>query len=333
MMTSPHPPRIRPATLAPGDLVAFVAPSRPVAPESVETATQVLATWGLRATTKWLVPGGRGYLAGHDDDARATAIEGALCDPEVKAVWCARGGYGAGRLLTRINWAHVRATGRAVAMVGFSDVTALHLAIARELGWVTLHGPVAALLDADGPPVTTHGLRDALTSAKAPGRLWVPDEANGWAPLTRVIRPGSACGPITGGNLALVASLIGTPWAMQSSGHVVMLEDVSEAPYRIDRMLVQLRQAGAFEGCLGIVFGSSPTCERAPDDRPSLDLVAVLDELLGDLGVPVTYGWPTGHTAHQWTLPMGTQVTLEASADGMAASWLSVDEAGTEARA
>jgi muramoyltetrapeptide carboxypeptidase len=216
--------------------------------------------------------------------------------------------------------------------VGYSDVTALHLAIARELNWVTLHGPVAALLEIDGPPVTTAGLREALTSARAPGRSPVPSVADGWNPLTKVVRAGEASGPLTGGNLALVASLVGTPWAMQGGGHVVMLEDVAEAPYRIDRMLVQLRQSGALDGCRGVLFGSSPTCERAADDRPSLDLLEVIDELLGDLGVPVIYGWPTGHTSHQWTLPMGSRVTLQASKDGVEASWLSVDEAGTEAR-
>jgi muramoyltetrapeptide carboxypeptidase len=280
-----------------------------------------------------LVAGGRGYLAGRDDVTRAAAIEGALSDPEVKAVWCARGGYGAGRLLSRIDWARIRDKGRAVAVVGYSDVTALHLGIAHELGWMTLHGPVASLLEANGPVITLHGLHHALTNATAPGRLRVPSEADGWAPITRVVRSGRASGPLTGGNLALVTSLIGTPWAMQAAGHVVMLEDVSEAPYRIDRMLVQLRQSGALDRCLGIVFGSSPTCERAPDDRPSLDLITVLDELLGDLGVPVTYGWPTGHTAHQWTLPMGARVTLNAADDGMASSWLSIDEAPTEVHA
>ena len=322
--------RVRPGNLRQGDLVAFVAPSRPVTPESVTVATQVLESWGLRSTTRWLVPGGRGYLAGQDDDARASAIEGALCDPEVRAVWCARGGYGAGRLLPRINWERVRANGRAVAVVGYSDVTALHLGIAHELGWVTLHGPVAALLKADGPSVTTQGLHQALMSATAPGPLPVPGGADGWNPLSRVIRPGRASGPLTGGNLALVASLVGTPWAMQAAGHIVMLEDVSEAPYRIDRMLVQLRQSGGLDGCRGIAFGSSPTCERASNDQPSLDLLAVLDELLGDLCVPVTYGWPTGHTAHQWTLPMGGHVTLNVSEDGMSSSWLSVDAPGTE---
>lgn len=330
-MTSLTTSRIRPGTLRQGDLVAFVAPSRPVAIESVAIATRVLESWGLRATTRWLVPGGRGYLAGQDDGARASAIEGALCDREVAAVWCARGGYGATRLLPRIDWARVKATGRAVALVGYSDVTALHLGIAQELGWVTFHGPVAALLEADGPTLTTRGLHQALMSATAAGRLPVPGGADGWNPLSCVIRPGRASGPLTGGNLALVASLVGTPWAMQAAGHIVMLEDVSEAPYRIDRMLVQLRQSGALDGCRGIAFGSSPTCERASDDRPSLDLPAVLDELLGDLGVPVTYGWPTGHTAHQWTLPMGGHVTLNASVDGMSSSWLSVDETGTEA--
>lgn len=324
--------RIRPPTLVRGDLVAFVAPSRPVAPESLATATHILESWGLSATTRWLVPGGRGYLAGPDDDARALAIENALCDPHVKAVWCARGGYGAGRLLTKIDWARVRATGQAKWFIGYSDVTALHLGIAHELNWVTLHGPVAALLDVDGPSVTTAGLRGALTSSRAPGRLPVPGVAEGWDPLTAVIREGSASGPLTGGNLALVASLVGTTWAMVGAEHVVMLEDVSEAPYRIDRMLLQLRQSGALDGCRAVVFGSSPTCERAPDDRPSLDLLEVIDGLLGDLGVPVIYGWPIGHTSHQWTLPLGCGVTVEASGRGMATSWLSVDEAGTEVR-
>lgn len=331
-MAAPGPTRRRPATLVPGDTVAFVAPSRPVTPESVAAATRLLESWGLRATTRWLVPGGRGYLAGESDAARAAMLEGALCDESVAAVWCARGGYGAARLLPLVDWARVRGTGRPRAFVGFSDVTALHLGIARELGWVTLHGPVAALLGDDTPSTTLSGIHRVLTDPSPPGRLAVPGGADGWAPHARVVRPGTASGPLTGGNLALVASLVGTPWAMRAVGHVVMLEDVGEAPYRIDRMLGQLRASGALDGCTGIAFGSSPTCEEAPDDRPSLGLLDVLDDVFGDLGVPVAYGWPTGHTAHQWTLPMGALVTMHASEEGLPASWLAIDEAPTEVR-
>ncbi len=330
-MTTETGARVRPAALVPGDLVAFVAPSRPVEPEAINFAARLLEGWGLRTTTRWLVPGGRGYLAGESDRARARAIEEALADPDVAMAWCARGGYGAGRLLPLIDWDRLRGTGRPVALVGYSDVTALHLAIARELGWTTFHGPVAALVKADGPGVTTGGLHRALTGVEAPGRLPVPGEADGWAPLVRVVRPGRATGPLTGGNLALVASLVGTPWAMRGKGCLVVLEDVGEAPYRVDRLLTQLRQSGALDGCVGIAFGSSPTCERAPDDRPSLDLLSVLDDLLGDLGVPVTYGWPIGHTAHQWTLPFGARATMEARSGDFAEAWLSIDETGMEA--
>jgi muramoyltetrapeptide carboxypeptidase len=288
----------------------------------------MIGEWGLIGTNRHLVSGGRGYLAGETDTARAAKITEALCDPDTDAIWCARGGYGAGRLLPLIDWERARRMARPKLFTGYSDITALHLAIAHELGWITLHGPVAALLKADGPAISRDSLRRVWTDTEPLGILPVPDESDGWQGQTRVTRTGIATGRLTGGNLALVASLVGTPWALQGDGKLIILEDVDEAPYRIDRMLIQLRQAGTFDRCRGIVFGSSPTCETVKDSRPSLTLFDVLDELLGDLGIPVVYGWPIGHTDHQWTLPLGAMATLSVEGDGQS-STLRIDESAT----
>ena len=322
------PSPTKPRALGKGAQVAFVAPSRPVTPDSLATASAIIGEWGMMTTTRHLVPGGRGYLAGETDTARAAKFTEALCDPETDAIWCARGGYGAGRLLPLIDWERARREATPKPITGYSDITALHLAIEHELGWITLHGPVAALLKADGPPITRDTLRRVWTENEPLGVLPVPDGTDGWQGHLHITRTGTGSGRLTGGNLALVASLVGTPWALQGTGKLIVLEDVDEAPYRIDRMLIQLRQAGTFEGCRGIVFGSSPTCETVKDSRPSLTLFEVLDELLGDLGVPVIYGWPIGHTDHQWTLPLGTMATLSVESDGQT-STLRIDESAT----
>ncbi|MSQ44083.1 MAG: LD-carboxypeptidase [Chloroflexi bacterium] len=325
------PSPAKPRALGKGAQVAFVAPSRPVTPDSLTLASTIIGEWGLMTTNRHLVHGGRGYLAGETDASRAAKLTEALCDPETDAIWCARGGYGAGRLLPLIDWERARREARPKLITGYSDITALHLAIAHELGWITLHGPVAALLKADGPAITRDILHRAWSQNKPLGVLPVPDGTDGWQGHRHVTRTGTATGRLTGGNLALVASLVGTPWALQGKGKLIVLEDVDEAPYRIDRMLLQLRQAGTFEGCLGIVFGSSPTCETVKDSRPSLTLFEVLDELLGDLGVPVIYGWPIGHTDHQWTLPLGAMATLSVDPDGQRSS-LCIDESATADR-
>lgn len=322
------PSPAKPRALDTGAQVAFVAPSRPVKPDSLTTASAIIGEWGLATTNRHLVTGGRGYLAGETDTARAAKFTEALCDPETDAIWCARGGYGAGRLLALIDWERARRMARPKLITGYSDITALHLAIAHELGWITLHGPVAALLRADGPALTRDSLRRAWSGTEALGVLPVPDRTDGWQGHLHVTRTGTATGRLTGGNLALVASLVGTPWALHGKGKLIVLEDVDEAPYRIDRMLIQLRQSGTFEGCRGIVFGSSPTCEMVKDSRSSLTIFDVFDELLGDLGVPVIYGWPIGHTDHQWTLPLGAMATLSIERDGHS-STLRIDESAT----
>lgn len=295
--------------------MAFVAPAKPVAPAALESAVVLLQSWQLSSTMRWLPAAARGYLAGESDAARAAALQGALLDPQVQALWCARGGYGTTRLLPLLDWQRLRREATCKIVTGYSDITALHQALALELGWVSFHGPVAALavLGAEAPDFTRSHLHRAWTQRTPLGALPVPAAAQGWQQPVQVVCSGSGHGPLVGGNLSLLAALSGTRWQLRSSGALLLLEDVDEAPYRIDRMLTQLLQAGSLSGCSGVVFGASPACEQAASPAASLSLLEVLQDLLAPLQVPVVYGWPVGHTAHQWTLPLGTDATLVAA--------------------
>ena len=305
-----------PPALKPGDCVAFVAPAKPVAPAALESAMALLQSWQLNCTTRWLPSAARGYLAGESDGARAAALQGALLDPQVQALWCARGGYGTTRLLPLLDWDLLRRAAPCKIVTGYSDITALHQALALELGWVCFHGPVAALPvpDAAALEFTRSQVRQAWTQRTPLGTLPVPLAAQGWQQPAQVVCSGSGHGPLVGGNLSLLAALSGTRWQLRSAGALLLLEDVDEAPYRIDRMLNQLLQAGSLAGCTGVVFGASPACEQAANPAASLSLMEVLQDLLAPLQVPVVYGWPAGHTAHQWTLPLGVAASLVAAA-------------------
>ncbi|MER7502544.1 LD-carboxypeptidase [Nonomuraea pusilla] len=271
-----------------GDTVAIVSPSGP--PDAVRLARGVerLESLGFK-----IVIGAHAhdrqeldYLAG-SDAARAADLQEAWCDPAVSAVFCSRGGYGAARLLGLLDWDAMRAAGPKV-LLGSSDVTALHQAFAVELGVPTLHGPMPAcqtLADEEGAePRSLESLRAALSGAPLPvsGDL--------------VLAPGRAEGVLTGGNLSLLASLCGTRHRPSFDGKIVLLEDIGEEPYRIDRMITQLLQAGAFDGVRGVVLGSWVDCG---------DPYAVLRDRLVPLGVPVLAGLAVGHGTPQMSVWLG----------------------------
>lgn len=293
---------IKARPVRPGGCIGVVAPAGPVVPERLEAGLARLHSWGYRTRVGEHVLDRRGYLAG-DDAARAADFNRIWADPEVDAVICARGGYGAMRILERVDWAMVRATPK--FFCGFSDITALHLAMARRAGLVTFHGPMVAAFG-DAEAYNGEGLRRALESTEAVGEIPWPDGANG---IT--LRPGVAEGRLLGGNLTLLTALLGTPWEPDLSGCVLLLEDVGEAVYRIDRMLMQFRLSGRLRRVAGILFGET----AAPQgEQPTLTLMDVLREHLGGLGVPVLYGFPCGHGAHRATLPLGVRVRLDAGA-------------------
>ncbi|HLN62110.1 MAG TPA: LD-carboxypeptidase, partial [Symbiobacteriaceae bacterium] len=192
------------------------------------------------------------------------------------------------------------------------DITALHLAMEREAGLVTFHGPMAAAFGNE--EYDTPGFLKALQQVAPLGPVPWPDPAAEGAPVPVAVRPGVAEGRLVGGNLSLLAAMAGTPWAPDYTGRIVLIEDIDEFPYRMDRMLVQLLLASNLGKAAGILFGDSPTCLSGEEGKPSLSLMDVMQELLVPLGIPVLYGFPCGHTQYRATLPLGVTVRLDAGA-------------------
>jgi muramoyltetrapeptide carboxypeptidase len=217
----------------------------------------------------------------------------------VDAVWCLRGGYGAMRILPAVDWGALASRPR--ALVGFSDITALHAAAGRHAGVASYHGPTARA-------VLTAFSRDSLSVAV--GRRGDPCGA---APDAETLRGGRARGRLAGGNLALVAALVGTPYAVPLDGAILVLEDVGEAVYRVDRMLQQLLLSGALAGVRGVAFGHCTHCPEESDDG-ARGLADVLREIADALGVPCLLGVPVGHVDDQWTIPLGADAELDADA-------------------
>jgi muramoyltetrapeptide carboxypeptidase len=242
------------------------------------------------------VLGRRGYLAG-DDTARAAALLEALRDPSVRAVVAGRGGYGAMRVLEVCGPALVEALARDPKPVaGFSDITALHALWARA-GVCSVHGPMVAAI---GRGAVTDADRDALITVLEGGT------PPAWEGL-EVWRAGEARGRAVGGNLALIAALHGTPYAMPMEGAVLFLEDVGEKPYRLDRMITTLRLGGALHGVRAVVLGDFTDCGPAPDGVCAEE---VLRERLCDLGVPVLAGAGFGHGTRHWPIAFGREVRV-----------------------
>ena len=236
-----------------------------------------------------------GYLAGNDRD-RLDDINRALRDPTIDALWCLRGGYGIIRILSGIDYDAISRTPKVI--VGYSDITALHAAVQRKCELITYHGPTAR------EPLSDFS-RDSFQRA-----VVAQTDSCGTAPNAREINPGFAEGRLVGGNLAVLASLCGTSFMPDLTDGILVLEDINEPVYRIDRMLQQLKLSGALNGCKAIAFGE---CVKCPDDaggggRPFDD---VLGEIARGLNVPCIAGIPIGHIDQQWTIPLGALATLD----------------------
>jgi muramoyltetrapeptide carboxypeptidase len=280
----------------------LVSPSGPTKPERVARGIELLTGWGLRPLLAPNAYAREGYLAGADA-LRATDLNAAFADPEVRGVLCTRGGYGVQRIVDAVDMAAVRRDPKVVA--GFSDITALQLALWRGARLATVHGPGAAWLDERTPPVSAESLRAVLMDTEPVVVKRVETEES--AP---VVVPGAARGPLIGGNLSLIVSSVGTPDFPDLRGAILLVEDVQEAPYKVDRMLTHLRRAGALDGVAGVAVGQFTDCA----DGWPVSVADVLAERLGDLGVPVLGGLPIGHGTGQLTVPVGTPATLDADA-------------------
>ncbi|MBC7926725.1 MAG: LD-carboxypeptidase [Bryobacteraceae bacterium] len=291
----------------------MITPSTSVTdPDAVATAERTVRYFGLKP--RWYGNARKkfGYVGGTIQE-RLDDLHAAFADGDTKAVFPIRGGYGSGQLLDRIDYDLIRRNPK--VFVGYSDITAMHLAISRKCGMVTFHGPTMLSGFTD---YTVRHLKKALFEKQPLGVLRNPEESNTLRPdhTVRTIRGGRATGQLMGGNLSLILATMGTPFEIDTRGKIFFIEDVEEQPYSVDRMLTNLRLAGKLQAAAGIVFGECNGCSPR-DYRPSFSsgtllLGEVLDEILGKLSIPVLTGLTIGHTQDQMTLPIGVNATLDA---------------------
>jgi muramoyltetrapeptide carboxypeptidase len=285
---------VRAARLRRGDTVAVVSPSGPVRGDRLDAGVAVLESWGLSVVLMDHVRGTHehfAYLAA-DDEARADDFMRAWLDPDVTAVFAARGGYGAQRMVDLVDWVAVAAAAPKV-FVGFSDITALHQAFASRVGLSTVLGPV----------VTSLGAGDDESRAHLRRLLFEP--ASGVVMRAEPLAPGVAEGVLVGGNLALLAAETGAGSTMTGAKSIAVFEDVSEDLYRLDRMVTHLLRSGWFDAVRGIVLGSFAEC--GPPD----DVRALMVDRLGGLGVPMVWDAPVGHGARNLAVPLGVRARLD----------------------
>ena len=306
---------IRPRRLAPGQTIGIVAPSSaPNEPERIRFAIETVESLGFKVQPGPHLYDREGYLAGADA-ARADDLNAMFADDSVDAIWCVRGGYGASRILPALDYSLMRR--RPKALIGYSDITALHMAIHRHAGLVTFHGPVAFRAFT---PYTRDELKRVLWSADTPVHLGGPppfERSEGrvdWDNRVTTLQPGKARGHLLGGNLCLMSHLVGTPYLPDLRGAIVFLEDVEEAYYRIDRMLTQLWLSGALAGVAGMAFGKFTGCEPSAFFLQNRSLEDILAERFRALGIPAVSGLMIGHIEDQTTLPVGCLAELDADA-------------------
>lgn len=282
--------------------VALVAPAGPISmPGDLDRAQKNARRLGWEPVVGEHVREREGYWAGSDQE-RLADLNLAIRDDSIDAVWCLRGGYGAMRLLEALDYDALRR--RPKAIIGYSDITALHCAIAVRCGLASIHGPTARSTLTE---FAERSLRAAVARA---------GECCGDAPTAKTLVPGRARGRLLGGNLALLVGLHGTPFQPDYTNAILVLEDVNEAAYRIERMLLQLRLSGSLQRCAGIVFGSFTNTGEKQDRSlgGNRSVAAVIAEAAIAAGVPAIVGAPVGHIDDQWSLPLGLEAELDADA-------------------
>ncbi|VBB47664.1 LD-carboxypeptidase [uncultured Desulfatiglans sp.] len=280
------------AALRPGDMIGIISPAGPLERGDLEAGMAHLRAEGFQIREGRALFARKGYLAG-SDAARLEDLHAMFKDRDIKAVFCSRGGYGSLRLLEKIDWPLLAANPK--ICMGFSDLTALLLAIWRKARFITFHGPVVRQmgeLDRQDMAETLAVLRGA-----PPRPIRLPREG--------VLRPGRAKGPLIGGNLTLLSHLAGTPYFPDLSGAVLFLEDHGEQPYRVDRMLRHLALSGALRGVSGLIGGDFIQCGTLRT------IAALFLELADELDVPCTMGLPSGHGERNVLLPIGAEVELD----------------------
>lgn len=306
------PPLRKPPRLKAGDIVGLIEPAGFTNdPFDLQIITESITAMGLVPKPAPHLLSRHGYLAGTDEE-RAADLNAMYADKDVRAVFAVRGGWGSARILPRLDFDVIRANPK--LLIGFSDITALHMAFAARAGFTTIHGPNAG--SAWGAP-SWEPFRDLVFNGATP--IYTNPVTNEdrlaqrqWRTFT--IRPGKATGRLLGGNLTVLSALMGTPWLPDFKGAILFLEDVDEAEYRIDRMLTQLALGGVLRSVAGVVFGQCTNCRATGASYGGFTLSEVLRHHLAPLGVPVFQGALIGHIANQFSMPIGIRAEMDADA-------------------
>jgi len=290
---------IRPKKLKQGDMVGVVAPAGPVDPEHLEAGLSVIRGMGFQPVLGRFVNDRKHFLAGEDAD-RADDLMVMFQNPEIKAIFCARGGYGVNRILPLLDSKIIRKHPKVV--VGSSDITLLLIYLLQKCGLVAFHGPmVAGSFGCKPMKISKTQFRKVLTGVKDGGILN--------ASTARVLQEGTASGKLVGGCLTLLCRSLKTPYEIQTRDGIVLIEDVNEPAYRIDGMLWQLKAAGKFRGVKGIVFGEMVNCRFTDGQKGRLE--DIFRDIVPNRNIPVLTDCPVGHGNEMWTLPLGVEATLD----------------------
>lgn len=293
---------LTPKPLFPGARVALLAPASAVPDEKLGPALNLCRSLGLEPVPypSCYFENRDGYFAASDAQ-RAADINNAFADPNIDGIWCIRGGYGAHRLQPLLDTGTIRCNPKWFG--GYSDITALHTFLNQDCGLETYH----CTMPSTEPKPNDYTL-SYLKKAMFGGLSGVLTYPKGQEPA--VLVPGCAQGPLCGGNLSLIAASIGTPWELDCKGKILFLEDIGEKTYRIDSMLTQLRNAGKFRDCEGILLGAWTDCEPEIPER-TLTLEEIFRQLIVPAGKPAIAGIPCGHCDTTLALPLGRTVTMD----------------------
>jgi len=302
---------IKPKALRKGDTIGIVAPGSPADEVKLYKATARLESMGFRIRHGTSCFGKYGYLAGKDE-VRAEDINLMFEDPKIDAVFCMRGGYGSPRILNLINYDTIKSNPK--IFMGYSDITAIHIAIIQKCQLVTFHGPMLTsdFLSSEFENYTAIHMMKALTSTFPIGKIV---KAPG-TPEGKMLACGSAEGKLIGGNLSLISDTLGTPFEIDTRGKLLLIEELEEEPYRIDRMLTQLKLAGKLDDVKGIVLGQFTDCgPKYPES--SLNIEQVFEDILVSLEKPILQNICFGHDTHKATIPMGVKAKIDGDTNSL----------------
>ena len=301
---------LKPERLTFGDTVGIIAPaSAPPDPKAVDRAAEALEKFGFKPKLGKNVRARLGFLAGTDRE-RATDLMAMFADKKVKAIICLRGGYGCSRILDRLDYSVIRRNPKILS--GYSDITSLHCALAKRVNLISIHAPMmnGALDGPKLPEFTRKSFFRTLMEAKPAGSICEGYDKKG----VLILRSGVAEGRLIGGNLSLLCAAIGMPFAPSYKGKILFFEDISEKPYKVDRMLTQLLNAGILSQVAGVAVGVNADCDD-PDAKPGGEYrqtgADVVKERLSSLRVPVVTGLPFGHVDLNATIPVGAKARLD----------------------